>query len=85
MIEKIDKIRELLIVPSVDEQPKLSINQMKILNLLVELRVEAEQLNTPAVLGQSEQFYCEMSDKTECRQTRVQCQECKKFEETWKQ
>ena len=50
MIEKIDKIRELLIVPSADEQPKLAINQMKILNLLTELRTEAEQLTIPAVI-----------------------------------
>ena len=49
MIEKIDKIRDLLIVPSVDEQPKMAINQMEILNLLVELRAEAEQLTIPAV------------------------------------
>jgi len=58
MIEKIDKIRELLIVPSVDEQPKLAINQMKILNLLVELRNEAEQLTIPAVVRRSEQLVC---------------------------
>lgn len=45
MIEKTDQIRNLLIVPSVDEQPKIAINQMKILNLLVELRAEAEQCN----------------------------------------
>jgi len=55
MIEKIDQIRDLLIVPSVDEQPKISINQMKILNLLVELRAEAEQCNIANVVGQSEQ------------------------------
>ena len=54
MIEKIDKIRDLLIVPSVDEQPKMAINQMKILNLLVELRAEAEQLTIPDVVGRSE-------------------------------
>lgn len=56
MIEKIDKIRDLLIVPSVDEQPKMAINQMKILNLLVELRAEVEQLTIPAVVGKSEQL-----------------------------
>lgn len=49
MIEKIDQIRELLIVPSVDKEPKLAINQMKILNLLVDLRAEAEQLTIPVV------------------------------------
>jgi hypothetical protein len=58
MIEKINKIRDLLIVPSVYEQPKMAINQMKILNLLVELRAEAEQLTIPAVVGQSEQLVC---------------------------
>ena len=28
MIEKIDKIRDLLIVPSVDEQPKMAITEL---------------------------------------------------------
>ena len=56
MIEKIDKIRDLLIVPSVDEQPEMAINQIKILNLLDELRAEFEQLNTPAVVGRNEQL-----------------------------
>ena len=56
MIEKIDKIRDLLIVPSVDEQPKMAINQMEILNLLVELREEFEQLTIPAVVERSEQL-----------------------------
>lgn len=59
MIEKIDQIRDLLIVPSLDEQPKLAINQMKILNLLVELRAEAEQCNIADVVGRSEQLPCE--------------------------
>ena len=69
MIEKIDKIRELLIVPSVDEQPKLAINQMKILNLLVELRNEAEQLTIPDVVKSLptdecvEQWWVEGQDK----------------------
>lgn len=51
MIDKIDKIRELLIAPSVDEQPKIAINQMKMLNLLVELRAEAEKFTIPIVLA----------------------------------
>ena len=69
MIEKIDKIRELLIVPSVDEQPKLAINQMKILNLLVELRNEAEQLTIPDFVKSLptdecvEQWWAEGQDK----------------------
>ena len=42
MIEKIDEIKELLIVPSVDDNPKLAVNQMKILNMLLELRAEAD-------------------------------------------
>ena len=50
MIEKIDQIKELLIVPSVDKYPELAINQMKILKLLVELRAEAEQCNVPNVV-----------------------------------
>ena len=51
MIEKIDQIKDLLIVPSVDEQPRLAINQMKILNLLIELRAEIEQCNITDVAG----------------------------------
>ena len=62
MIEKIDKIRDLLIVPSVDKQPKVAINQMKILNILVELRAEAEQLTIPAVVGRSEQLICQCDE-----------------------
>ena len=50
MIKKIDQIKDLLIVPSVDEQPRLAINQMKILNLLIELRAEAEQCNIANVV-----------------------------------
>ena len=44
MIEKIDKIQELLHVPNIDESKETAINNMKILNLLVDLRAEAEQL-----------------------------------------
>jgi hypothetical protein len=51
MIEKINQIKDLLIVPSVDEHPKLAINQMKILNLLVELRTEAEQCKNNVALA----------------------------------
>jgi len=44
MIEKIEKIQELLHVPNIDESTETAINNMKILNLLVDLRAEAEQL-----------------------------------------
>ena len=44
MLEKIDKIQELLNVPNVDASTETAISNMKILNLLVDLRVEAEQL-----------------------------------------
>jgi len=40
MLEKIDKIQELLDVPNVDVNSKSSINNMKILNLLADLRAE---------------------------------------------
>jgi len=79
MIEKIDKIRDLLIVPSVDKQPKLAINQMKILNILVELRAEAEQLTIPAVVGRSEQLVCTHCDGTGGRviyDTYLKCKNC---------
>jgi hypothetical protein len=42
MIEKIEKIIELLIIPNVDKLPEMAINQMAILNLLVELRAQIE-------------------------------------------
>ncbi|PKB00410.1 hypothetical protein B0O79_3876 [Flavobacteriaceae bacterium MAR_2009_75] len=44
MLEKIDKIQELLNVPNVDAEPKTAIVNMKILNLLVDLRAESQQL-----------------------------------------
>jgi len=44
MIVKIDKIQELLHVPNIDESTETAINNMKILNLLVDLRAEAQQL-----------------------------------------
>jgi hypothetical protein len=44
MLEKIDKIQALLNVPNVDKDSKTAIANMKILNLLVDLRSEAEQL-----------------------------------------
>lgn len=79
MIEKIDKIRDLLIVPSVDEQPKMAINQMKILNLLVELRAEAEQLTIPAVVGRSEQLKCEHKGRRTATELVEYCEDCKKI------
>lgn len=72
MIEKINQIRDLLIVPSVDEHPKLAINQMKILNLLVELRAEAEQCNIPDV---SKSVNCDCKNKVEIFE-RYQCTNC---------
>jgi hypothetical protein len=56
MIEKIDKIQALLNVPNVDADTETAITNMKILNLLVDLRAEAEQLILPGVVGQSEQL-----------------------------
>lgn len=79
MIEKIDKIRDLLIVPSVDKQPKLAINQMKILNLLVELRAEAEQLTIHAVVGRSEQSICPECENPYphiSKQGTLSCEDC---------
>lgn len=66
MIEKINEIQKLLIVQSVDEQPKMAINQMKILNILVDLRAEIEQLRIHDVSRRSEQLICPCcgSDKT---------------------
>jgi len=56
MIEKIDKIQALLNVPNVDADTETAITNMKILNLLVGLRAEAEQLILSGVVGQSEQL-----------------------------
>ena len=44
MIEKIDKIQALLNVPNVDADTEVAIANMKILNLLVDLRAESKQL-----------------------------------------
>jgi hypothetical protein len=56
MIEKIDKIQALLNVPNVDADTETAITNMKILNLLVDLRAEAEQLILSGVVEQSEQL-----------------------------
>ena len=44
MLEKIYKIQELLNVPTIDASTETAITNMKILNLLVDLRAEAEEL-----------------------------------------
>jgi hypothetical protein len=44
MLEKIEQIHALLNVPNVDADTETAITNMKILNLLVDLRAEAEQL-----------------------------------------
>ncbi len=44
MLDKIDKIQELLNVPTIDASTETAITNMKILNLLVDLRAESEQL-----------------------------------------
>ena len=56
MIEKIDKIQALLNVPNIDADTETAITNMKILNLLVDLRAEAEKLILSGVVGQSEQL-----------------------------
>lgn len=54
MLEKLDKIQELLKIPNVYKNPELAIANMKILNLLVSLRSDIEQLNLCDVSQQSE-------------------------------
>ena len=54
MLEKIDKIQELLNVPNVDASTETAIANMKILNLLVDLRAETEQLILSGVSQQRE-------------------------------
>tara|TARA_R110000744_G_scaffold293350_1_gene403755 strand:- start:68 stop:304 length:237 start_codon:yes stop_codon:yes gene_type:complete len=44
MLKKIDQIQALLNVPNADADTETAIANMKILNLLVDLRAEAEQL-----------------------------------------
>jgi len=58
MLEKIDKIQALLNVPNVDADPKTAIANMKILNLLVDLRAQTKQLILSGVVGRSEQLVC---------------------------
>lgn len=57
MLEKIEKIQELLNVPNVDAEPETAITNMKILNLLVSLRADAEQLNLCGVSQQRELLF----------------------------
>lgn len=54
MLKKIDQIQALLNVPNVDADTETAIANMKILNLLVDLRAQAEQLNLSSVSQQSE-------------------------------
>jgi hypothetical protein len=54
MIEKIDKIQALLNVSNVDADTETAIANMKILNLLVDLRAEAKQLILSNVSQQRE-------------------------------
>jgi hypothetical protein len=51
MLEKIEKIHALLNVPNVDADIETAITNMKILNLLVDLRAEAEQLILSGVVN----------------------------------
>jgi hypothetical protein len=51
MLEKINQIQELLNVPNVDANPKTALANMKILNLLVSMRAEAEQLTLYGVVS----------------------------------
>jgi translation initiation factor 2 beta subunit (eIF-2beta)/eIF-5 len=53
MLEKIDKIQELLNVPNVDASTETAIANMKILNLLVDLRAETKQLILSGVVSTS--------------------------------
>jgi hypothetical protein len=61
MLEKIDKIQALLEVPNVDADPKNAIANMKILNILVDLRAEAKQLILSGVVD-SEAKLCGKSN-----------------------
>ena len=45
MLDKIDKIKELLNVPTIDASTETAITNMKILNLLVDLRAGSEKLS----------------------------------------
>ncbi len=56
MLEKIDQIHKLLNIPNVDADTEIAITNMKILNLLVNLRAEAEQLIIGDVSKQRELF-----------------------------
>lgn len=50
MLEKINKIQELLNIPNVDANSETALANMKILNLLVSLRSDIEQLNLGSVM-----------------------------------
>ena len=74
MIEKIDKIQALLNVPNVDADTETAIANMKILNLLVDLRAQAEQLNLSVVVPSDCNFYMSGMD------TSSKCNNCGKPE-----
>lgn len=54
MLEKIDKIQELLNVPNVDTDSKTALANMQILNLLVDLKAEVKQLILSGVSNRRE-------------------------------
>lgn len=62
MLEKLDKIQELLKIPNVDKNPELAIANMKILNLLVSLRSDIEQLNLCGVSNRRELLIATFKD-----------------------
>ena len=65
MLEKIEQIHALLNVPNVDADTETAITNMKILNLLVDLRAEAKQLILSGVvksLPDGDEIWCKASE-----------------------
>ena len=70
MLEKIDKIQELLNVPNVDASTETAIANIKILNLLVDLRAEAKQLILCGVSGMLPNDFKRLPEKLQCKLVR---------------
>jgi hypothetical protein len=75
MLKKIDKIQELLNVPNVDVSTETAITNMKILNLLVDLRAEAKKLILSGVIVP---FVCDNCQSKEFKQLTRSTSQCKK-------
>jgi len=64
ILDKIKELHDTIIVSSVDVKPKESLNGMRQLNLITELRSLVEDLNIPDVVG-SDEWKADLHAKTQ--------------------